>query len=73
MTIYVDELFTAPHSPRWPYTQACHLFTDGSEEELHVFAEKLGLKRAWFQRHPTSAPFPKFVLHRGGLLRELRK
>jgi hypothetical protein len=31
-----------------------HLVTDGDIEELHEFAENLGLKREWFQdhRHP---------------------
>jgi len=26
-----------------------HLFTDGNIEELHEFAQKIGLKREWFQ------------------------
>jgi hypothetical protein len=31
--------------------------TDGKEEELPLFAEKIGLKRAWFQpAPPASAP-----------------
>lgn len=31
-----------------------HLVTDGDIEEFHIFAEKIGLKREWFQdhRHP---------------------
>lgn len=29
--------------------QSCHMSTDGDIEELHVFAEKIGLRRAWFQ------------------------
>lgn len=31
--------------------KSCHLFTDGEIEELHLFAEKIGMKRAWFQNH----------------------
>ena len=34
--------------------------TDGAIEELHLFAEKLGLKRRWFrseQRTPTMTSF----------------
>src|SRR5579859_2896247 len=55
--IYVDDLFTMTprtaqarsHGNRW-----CHLLTDSHDlEELHQFAEKLGLKRAWFQSHKT--------------------
>lgn len=33
---------------------SCHLTSDTSLEELHEFAERIGLKRRWFQggRHP---------------------
>lgn len=31
-------------SARWS-----HLYTDGHDDELHAFADRLGLKRAWFQ------------------------
>lgn len=57
MTIYVDPLFTATARTaqarrlgnRW-----CHLVTDSSDlEELHAFAARLGLVRAWFQPHAT--------------------
>ena len=54
--IYVDELFTATprtEQARQYGTRWCHLTTDGDLEELHVFAEKLGMKRAWFQPHAT--------------------
>lgn len=27
----------------------CHMMTDGPIEELHQFADKIGLKRSWFQ------------------------
>lgn len=33
---------------------SCHLTTDGPLEELHAFALRLGLKRAWFQNHPRA-------------------
>ena len=53
MSVYVDPLFnTAPYrkseNERWNWRQACHLVAD-TEEELHAFAARLGLKRAWFQ------------------------
>jgi hypothetical protein len=32
---------------------SCRLTTDGPIEELHAFAAKLGLRRAWFQDHRT--------------------
>lgn len=58
MTVYVDALFTSPSKNTQAYTigtrtghKWCHLFTDGYIEELHQFAEGLGLKRNWFQHH----------------------
>lgn len=33
------------------YASSCHLFTNSSIEELHIFAEKIGLKKNWFQDH----------------------
>lgn len=55
MTVYVDQLkehpveAIQPAARRWGTTW-CHLLADG-EEELHEFAARLGLKRAWFQEH----------------------
>ena len=53
MAVYVDDwrqrAELGPVTSRWS-----HLIADG-EEELHRFAERLGLRRAWFQsdhRHP---------------------
>lgn len=34
------------------YTDGTHLITDDPIDELHIFAEKIGLKRTWFQNHP---------------------
>jgi len=51
MTVMVDELH------RWPTTISCfragssHLTTDADLHELHAFAERLGLRREWFQPH----------------------
>ncbi len=54
MTVYVDELQGyakgAIAKPARRYgRQWCHLTAD-SEEELHAFAERLGLRREWYQR-----------------------
>jgi hypothetical protein len=40
---------------RWPYRGSlyCHLATDGTVEELHLFAERLGLRRSYFQNHAS--------------------
>jgi hypothetical protein len=56
--IYVDELIAWPQQAK-PGAQhvfgngrlSCHMATDGDLEELHVFAERIGLQRAWFQEH----------------------
>jgi hypothetical protein len=57
MAIYVDDLFTM--TPRTEQARRsgnrwCHMVTDSADlEELHRFAERLGLKRAYFQPHAT--------------------
>lgn len=47
MAVYVDNVMIPARvgriSARW-----CHLIAD-SQEELHAFAESIGLKRSWFQ------------------------
>ena len=55
--IYVDPIFTM--TPRTAQARVCgnrwcHLVTDNKDlEELHQFAEKIGLYRSFFQNHPT--------------------
>lgn len=58
--IYVDDLRSWPESaytnPRVRALGAihkhlwCHLITDGADEDLHRFAERIGMKRSWAQR-----------------------
>lgn len=51
MTVYVDQIVqhtqvkgeAARYGKRW-----CHLWAD-SLEELHAFAEQIGMQRRWFQ------------------------
>lgn len=52
--IYVDEAIYPFRNRMW-----CHLFTDGDVERLHLFAQAIGLKRAWFQDRPG---FPHYDL-----------
>lgn len=53
MTIYVDELFEwSGIVPSALPGKWSHLATDGDLEELHLFAEKIGLKRTWLHNHP---------------------
>jgi hypothetical protein len=50
VTVYVDRLESWGWVIRGRTTQSCHMFIDGTDlEELHVFAERIGLKRQWFQ------------------------
>ncbi len=46
--IYVDQ------TKKWPSGEWCHLLTDGTIDDLHTFAQQIGLKRSWFQ--PGSTP-----------------
>ncbi len=51
MTVYVDRAFipaAVPNGGRTVRSRWCHLSAD-TVEELHAFAERLGLRRAWFQ------------------------
>lgn len=47
MTCYVDPIFEWPGKGNW-----CHLMCDGDLSELHAMAERLGLKRSYFQNKP---------------------
>lgn len=50
--IMVDELIVWPHAKHRCFKKgSCHLTTDGSLEELHEFAKKIGMRREWFQEH----------------------
>lgn len=50
MPVYVDKL----RDWGWKYGKSCHLWAD-TNEELHEFAERIGMKREWFQKS-TSGP-----------------
>lgn len=49
MPVYVDSL--ADHG--WELGPSCHLIGD-TLEELHALAEKIGMKRAWFQAYAST-------------------
>jgi hypothetical protein len=57
MTIYVDDLIAYGQQAKAGAEryfgggkQSCHMTCDGNLEELHRFAEFIGLRRSWFQR-----------------------
>ncbi|GBG02324.1 hypothetical protein AZSI13_16510 [Azospira sp. I13] len=51
MTVYVDNV-----KVKWRGKEWCHLVAD-SIEELHAFANTLGLRRSWFQ---ANASYPHY-------------
>ncbi|HEX4334652.1 MAG TPA: DUF4031 domain-containing protein [Polyangiaceae bacterium] len=52
--ILVDELVVWPHAKHRCFKGgSAHLTTDGDIEELHAFAKRIGLRRSWFQDHPS--------------------
>lgn len=57
MAILVDDI------QDWPSGRWCHMGTDDLTEqgleELHTMAQKIGLRRAWFQNKPR---FPHYDL-----------
>jgi len=57
MSVYVDQL--ADHG--WRLGKSCHMIAD-TLEELHAMAERIGMKRAWFQ--PKSFPHYDLVASR---------
>lgn len=51
MTVYIDELVPRPDAKHSIFRPgSCHLTAD-TDEELHAFAARIGLKRDWYQPH----------------------
>jgi hypothetical protein len=48
MTVYVDDAFI-PATVGRVRGRWCHLFAD-TEDELHAFAQGIGLRRSWYQQ-----------------------
>ncbi len=63
MAVYVD-------LPVWPWRgkKWAHLWTDGPLDELHVFAQQIGLRREWFQ---DKRNFPHYDVTEGMRARAL--
>lgn len=63
MSVYVDELRSAPpRAPRCFRDGACHMTAD-TLDELHEMARRIGMRREWFQDHPL-APHYDLTLRR---------
>ncbi len=67
--IYVDTLFNCQPTRRWRWNQASHLVAD-TVDELHAFAEELGLKRVWFQSTGTIPHYDLTVYKRREAVRQ---
>jgi hypothetical protein len=48
MTIYVDPLMGHGLKLHGRTVHNCHLFSDTGIDELHAFAERIGVERTWF-------------------------
>ena len=64
--IYVDELVDYNGMTKLKYDRWCHLWTDGDIDELHKFAQSIGLKRRWFQDKMFSHGLADKTWVRGG-------
>jgi hypothetical protein len=74
MAILIDSFYKGVRGPIRYWLRICgHLVSDTSLEELHLFAQSLGLRREWF--HEKSIPHYdltgevyELALQRGALL-----
>lgn len=57
--VFVDKNMACIPNRKWRWATVCHLWCDGDLEELHAFAQGIGLKRSWFQ------PRDGDIKHRG--------
>lgn len=51
MSVYVDPLIEWGGSKTFRWKKSCHLMAD-TEDELHTFAQSIGLRREWHQPKP---------------------
>ena len=65
----VDELRVWPHARACFRAGSCHLTTDAGLDELHAFAERIGMRREWFQDHPIAPHYDLTVRRRAHALR----
>lgn len=55
--LYVDSIkeYPAAMCRGLPGRQWCHLISDESVEELHTFAQRIGMRRSWAQLPPKAS------------------
>jgi len=59
MAVYVDSLIDYG----WKLGPSCHMTAD-TLEELHEMADKIGMKRSWFQKSKKDVPHYDLVASR---------
>jgi hypothetical protein len=68
VTVYVDEFRRwAPTKLRTFAAGSSHMTAD-TLDELHALAEKIGLRREWFQPHPLAPHYDLTERRRGAAL-----
>ncbi len=68
--VCVDPVMSCIPNRNWRWNEACHLFTDdGNLDDLHAFAARVGLRRAWFQRHACLPHYDLTIARRGVAVR----
>ena len=68
MTVYVDHAFAAGDWGRW--SGGGHLQAD-TVDELHAFAQQLGLRQQWFQSQPGRAEKDHYDLTAAGRIKAI--
>jgi hypothetical protein len=63
VSVYIDHAFAYGDWGRW--SGGGHLQAD-TADELHAFAQRLGLRRAWFQSKPGRPENDHYDLTQGG-------
>lgn len=60
MTVYVDDMYKVPMG-QYGLMKMSHMIAD-TDEELHTMADKIGIKRRWFQRNHYDVSLTKRAL-----------
>ncbi len=74
MAILIDSFYNGARGPvRYWHRRCGHLVSDASLEELHGFAEALGVRREWFQmksipHYDLTGEIYELALQRGAVL-----
>ena len=68
MSVYVDEFKLWLPRQRRPFHLGSSHLTADTVEELHELAQRIGLKRGWFQNHPLHPHYDRTISRRTAAL-----